>query len=126
MTYEHKRKSDEDEDEDRPKTSLPKAVRRSFISWVVPALCISIVMACFLVVQNWADGRYTTRKTMEDETSSLRKALYEEAQRRESESQKREILEKSVLTVDRKLDLIIYIMQRDGKIDPGVLKPTGP
>lgn len=101
------------EDKD-PKTDLPKAVRRSFIAWVVPTLCLALIMACFLVVQNWADGRYTTRASSDASAEAIRKAINDEAT-------KREALEKTVERMDRKLDLIIYSMQRDNKIDPKAL-----
>lgn len=102
-----------------PKTDVPRAIRRSFINWLVPTLCLALIMACFLVVQNWADGRYTTRATMDSEESAIRKSLADEQSRREN-------LEQTVGKMDRKLDLIIYIMQRDGKIDQQGLKQIPP
>lgn len=108
------------QDSVQPKTdTIPKQVKKSFIAWLVPTLSLGVLMCVFLVVQNWADGRYTTRAAMDSEASMIRKSLSDEQTRREN-------LEQTVSKMDRKLDLIIYIMQHDGKMDPNTAKSMLP
>lgn len=130
------------QEEDRPKTdTVPKQVKKSFIAWLVPTLSLGVLMCVFLVVQNWADGRYTTRKNMEDQAAAINKALADEQMARvralseeqsrtektfADEKAKREALQETVGKMDRKLDLIIYIIQRDGKMDPNTAKSMLP
>lgn len=94
-----------------PKTeTIPKAVRKSFINWLVPALCASLLFAAFTVAKSWADDRYT-QKTDSDKRQKVIEDQMEEGR------VAREKLQVQIQEVNRKLDLIVYILQHDNRID---------
>lgn len=102
-----------------PKTdTVVKVARKSFINWVVPALCIAVSLAIFTVVKSWADDRYTKKPDSEAVQLVVTKQLDEERQKREDLTDRME-------KMNRKLDLILYILQNTGKVDPKLI-PTGP
>lgn len=102
-----------------PKTeTVAKAAKKSFINWIVPALCVAVSLAVFTVVKSWADDRYTKKSDSEAVQLVVTKQLDEERQKREDLTDKME-------KMNRKLDLILYILQNTGKVDPKLI-PTGP
>jgi flagellar biosynthesis/type III secretory pathway M-ring protein FliF/YscJ len=107
------------EDPPPPKTdTIVKTAKKSFINWVVPALCLAVSLAVFTVVKSWADDRYTQKKDADAVQLVVTRQIDEERQKRES-------LEREQSEMNRKLDLIVYILQNSGKVDPKTL-PPGP
>lgn len=111
-------------EEKEPKTeTIPKTVKKSFINWIVPLLCSALLFGTFTVAKSWADDRYTKRTDYDSSNSNLSKQI-------DDARQKREALEAQMEQVNRKLDLIVYILQHDPKIDskslPSSLPSGGP
>lgn len=100
------------EEPPQPKTeTIPKTVKKSFIGWVVPALCFALVFATFTVAKSWADDRYTQKKDSDAARIIIDTQMAEERQKREAIEQQEE-------KMNRKLDLILYILQNSGKSVP--------
>lgn len=101
---------------EHPETgTIPKAVKKSFINWLVPTLCLAVIMAMFIVARSWADDRYTLKTNADAQESFVIKQLAEERE-------KRETTDANLESVNRKLDLIIYILQNNGQISPNTMK----
>ncbi len=100
--------SDKYQDPDTP-INIPKAAKKSFIMWLVPALCMAVIMGLVTIARAWADDRYAQKTYAAAEFSTQAEALAKE-------QGKRETLEASVQDINRKLDLLIYISQHEGRI----------
>lgn len=69
----------------------------------------------FIVARSWADDRYTLKTNADAQESFVIKQLAEERE-------KRETTDANLESVNRKLDLIIYILQNNGQISPNTMK----
>lgn len=110
-----------------PETPITlKTAKKSFINWLVPTLCVAVLMAIFTVAKSWADDRYPLKKNVDTAFAETVQHLADEQKERESaikeEQQKREAIEAREQEIIRKLDLILYIEQQQGKLDPQSMK----
>lgn len=103
--------------EDRPDTpiNVPKVAKKSFIAWLVPALCVAVIMGLVTIARSWADDRYTQKTDYAAGVVATTQAI-------QNEEKKREALETTQEEMNRKLDLIIYILNREGKVGPSDMR----
>src|SRR5438045_2156864 len=107
MTREHK--------EPESDLNIPTSAKKSLINWIVPAICAALVFAVFTVVKAWADDRYILRTTADSRLAAVTQSVMDEQKKRES-------LSSDMQEMSRKLDLIIYILQHDGKLSTQDMK----
>lgn len=100
-----------------PETPLnvPKVAKKEAIRYLVPTLMGLIAFAVFVAARSWADDRYTKKTDSEASIASAQKSLGEE-------QSKREALEVVQQDINRKLDIIIYVLQHNGQIDARDMK----
>jgi len=101
-------------DPDTP-LNIPKTAKKSFVNWIVPVFCAAVLMGVFTVVKSWADDRYAIKSVVDSNFLASSQALTDEQKRREG-------LGLQIDDINRKLDLLIYISQHDGKLTPNEMK----
>jgi len=98
-----------------PETPIPRAAKKEAVLWVVRGMCLIACLGLIAIARSWADERYTQKLDMVAREAATDQRLVDEKTRREAlEAQQQDII--------RKLDLLIYIAQRNGTISPNEMK----